>query len=265
MVESFDVIHKLIERYDYGGAYDLLIEEGLEETDAEKIINSCRYATNFDFKTSRYHLNELDEDVDKLEIIQKTKKNLDELIKGVPDAIFSELMENIKIQIVNEEFIDFLGRVYRFKEALYKYIFISSIDEYRKFSFTSDIVLKKNILRILKKKFKIYNGSTIFGISSYIQKFQKTNHKFQKVDKILNTNKMNEIIELRHNSIIGHGFAGVSIDDIYKIYGNPYNVLDDFEDCLKILGIKILKYKYGHLNELLYELICDLKESELDE
>ncbi|MCD6435681.1 MAG: hypothetical protein J7L15_04775 [Clostridiales bacterium] len=265
MTQSRTVIHKLIERYDYGGAYDLLLDDSREESNAGKIINSCRYGINFDFKTARYHLNILDENVDKLAVIQSTKKNLDELMKGDPSAIFSELLENIKIQIVDEEFIDFLGRVYRFKEAVYKYIFISSLDEHKKFSFLSDMVLKKNVLRILKRKYKIYSGSVIFGISSYIQKYQKTNYKFQQVDKILNADKMNEIIELRHNSIIGHGFEGVSIDDIYKIYGNPYNVLDDFEECLGILGIKVIKYKYGHINELLYKLIYELNESDLNE
>ena len=57
MLESNQVINKLIERYDYGGAYDILTHENLEGTSAGKIINSCRYAINFDFKTARYHLN----------------------------------------------------------------------------------------------------------------------------------------------------------------------------------------------------------------
>ncbi|MBN2261243.1 MAG: hypothetical protein JW702_11895 [Clostridiales bacterium] len=265
MAQSCNVIHKLIERYDYGGAYDIMLENGLEETDAGKIINSCRYAINFDFKTAKYNLSELNETLLNSEIIVATKKNLDELIKGNPDAIFSELMENIKIQIVNEEFIDFLGRVYRFKEAIYKFIFISSLGDKKKFSFLTDVVLKKNILRILKKKFNIYSGSTIYGISNYINKYQKNEFKYIKVDKILNADKMNEIIELRHNSIIGHGFSGVSVDDIYRAYGNPYNVLDDFEDCMNILDIKIFKYKYGQLNEVLYHLTCDLKEKNEDE
>ena len=110
MTQSRTVIHKLIERYDYGGAYDLLLDDSREESNAGKIINSCRYGINFDFKTARYHLNILDENVDKLAVIQSTKKNLDELMKGDPSAIFSELLENIKIQIVDEEFIDLKKR-----------------------------------------------------------------------------------------------------------------------------------------------------------
>ncbi len=260
MLESNHVINKLIERYDYGGAYDLLTQANLEETAAGKIINSCRYAINFDFKTARYHLNELEESVDKKTIITSVKKNLDELIVGKPNAIFSELLENIKIQIVNEEFIDFLGRVYRFKEAVYKYMFISSTEDQKRFSFLNEKVLKKNLMKVLKKQFKIYNNNTVFGISSYINKYQKSNYKFIEVDKMLNASKMNDLIELRHNSIIGHGFVGVSIDDIYKIYGNPYNVLDDFEECMEMLDIKLFKYKYATLNELIIELIELIEE-----
>ncbi len=40
------------------------------------------------------------------------------------------------------------------------------------------------------------------------------------VARTLNSDKMTELIELRNNSIVGHGFTGVSIDDIYKVYGN---------------------------------------------
>ena len=264
MLDSKNVINKLIERYDYGGAYDLLVQVNLEDTPAGRIINSCRYAINFDFKTAYYHISELGDTVESEKIIIKTKSNLQALIKGSPEAIFSELLENIKIQIVNEEFIDFLGRVYRFKEAIYKYIFLSTSESDRKFSFTSDHVMKKNILKSLKKKYKLYSSSTVYGISRYIHKYLDQD-KYKAVDKILTTGKMIELIELRHSSIIGHGFIGASIDDIYKIYGNPYNVLDDFEECLELLDIHIFKYKYAGLNELLYKLINELEEPSDDE
>lgn len=57
------------------------------------------------------------------------KKNLEKLIDGEPLTLFSELMENLEFQIVNEEYIDFLGRVYRFKEAILKYMFVKKLEE----------------------------------------------------------------------------------------------------------------------------------------
>ncbi len=47
MIRSYNVIIKLIDRYDYGGALELLSEIGLENSDAAVLMDSCRYAVNF--------------------------------------------------------------------------------------------------------------------------------------------------------------------------------------------------------------------------
>jgi len=119
LIKSYDIIVKLIDRYDYGGALDILYEKGLEDSDAAIIIKSCKYAVNFDFETAYKILMLLSDEKRNAQTMLKLIKNLKELIDGDPNAIFSELMENIKFQIVNEEYIDFLGRVYRFKEAIF--------------------------------------------------------------------------------------------------------------------------------------------------
>ena len=56
MLNANQVLLKLIERYDYGGAYTLLVNLGLEQTDLSHIIKSCRYAINFDFESARQAL-----------------------------------------------------------------------------------------------------------------------------------------------------------------------------------------------------------------
>jgi hypothetical protein len=127
------------------------------------------------------------------------------------------------------------------------------------------MMVKRNILRILKKQYKIYNNNTIYGIASFIQKYQKHNEPFLKIDRILSTNKMEELIDLRHSSIIGHGFKGVSEEDIYRIYGNPYHVLDDYEECLERLKLRIDKYKYARLNELICHLIDNGGDGDSDD
>jgi len=71
----------------------------------------------------------------------------------------------------------------------------------------------------------------------------------------MNSEKMNQLIELRHDSLIGHGFKGVSAEEIQKVYGNPYNVLDDFRTCLLSLGIEVQRYKYSIVNELISEFL----------
>ena len=53
MIESMQVVQKLIERYDYGGALEVLREKAMERTDAGVLINSCRYSKNFDFNREK--------------------------------------------------------------------------------------------------------------------------------------------------------------------------------------------------------------------
>lgn len=256
-MDTFKVIRKLIDRYDYGGALDLLKDKGLEETDVAKLVNSCRYAVNFDFKTAKHILTTISGDKDHPQI-KKTKKNLDQLIDGYPEAIFSELMENIKFQLVNEEYIDFLGRVYRFKEAILKYLFVINHTDKTRFSLNSLHMEKREILKRLRKKYRIYNSNLMYGITTYIHRYLKNEYKFSEVEKILNTEHMGDLIELRNDSIVGHGFKGVSLEDIHRYYGNPYNVLDDFDKCLRKLDIKLERYKYSLINDYIYELLDQL-------
>jgi hypothetical protein len=257
-MDTFKTLRKLVDRYDYGGALDLLNDRGLEDTDVAKVMNSCRYAVNFDFKTAKYLLNTLSEAEKEKPNVKDMSKNLDALIDGHPDAMFSELMENIKFQIVNEEYIDFLGRVYRFKEALLKYIFVSNHIGKNRFSLINVQMEKREILKKLRKKYRIYNSNLMYGITTYIHRYLKNEYKYSEIEKILNSDHMKSLIELRNDSIVGHGFQGVSIDDIYRYYGNPYNVLDDFDKCLKKLDVKLFRYKYSVINKYIYSLIDDL-------
>jgi len=253
MINSLTIIYKLIDRYDYGGALELMVEEGLEKTDAAILMDSCRYAINFDFKNAKRKLYVLEDDIKIKKEIQDMEKNLKELIKGSPEAMFSELLESIKFQIVNEEFIDFLGRVYRFKEAIFKYMFIRKHLNRTDFYLLSNLVSKRNILKILRKKHKIYNSNLVYALTTYFNRNQKDDYKYVEIIKTLNSEKMTALIELRNESVVGHGFVGVSVDEIYRHYGNPYNVLDDFRRCLELLDIKINRYKYANINTFIKE------------
>jgi len=257
-LETYKTIRQLINRYDYGGALDLLKDFELENTDAALIVNSCRYAVNFDFKTAKFLLSNVSDERKNDAEIQMIAKNLESLIDGNPDAMFSELMENIKFQIVNEEYIDFLGRVYRFKEAMLKYLFVKNHIGKNRFSLLTIHMEKREILKKLRKKYRIYNSNLMYGITTYIHRYLKNEYKYSEIEKILNSDHMKSLIELRNDSIVGHGFKGVSVDDIYRYYGNPYNVLDDFDKCLKKLDIKLFRYKYSVINEYIELLLDDL-------
>ena len=79
MAESVKMIKKLIERYDYCGAHEILKELGLENTDTGVLINSCRYAVNFDFFMARKQLRLLSKEAQKMTECQLLIDNLDAL------------------------------------------------------------------------------------------------------------------------------------------------------------------------------------------
>lgn len=253
MIPAFNVILKLIDRYDYGGALELLSECGLENTDAAILMDSCRYAVNFDFKTARQLLYNASDELLESKDLKALIRNLNDLVDGEPEAIFSELMENVKFQIVNEEYIDFLGRIYRFKEAVMKYMFAIRHANRTRFSFHLPLMSKRYILKTLRKQYKIFNSSLIFAITTYFYRNAKEEKKTIEIVRLLNSEKMLALIDLRNESIVGHGFVGVSVDDIYRVYGNPYNILDDFRVCLEHLDIQINRYKYAKINDLIKE------------
>lgn len=261
MINSINVIKKLIDRYDYGGALELMQEEGLDKTDAAILMDSCRYAINFDFKNAKRALYGLSLEFKNTKEVKEIDKSLNDLIKGDPNEMFSELLENIKFQIVNEEFIDFLGRVYRFKEAIFKYMFVRKHINKTDFYLLTPVASKRNILKVLRKQYKIFNSNLVFGLTTYFGRHSKEDYKYNEVLKILNCEKMNELIEVRNESIVGHGFIGVSIDEIYKVYGNPYNVLDDFRTCLDLLDIRLNRYKYSNINLLIKSRLDYLNNS----
>lgn len=265
MINSLNVITKLIDRYDYGGALEMLVEQGFENTNPAILMDSCRYAVNFDFKSAKKKLSRLSNEMKKKKEIKAIERNLSDLVNGDPAALFSELLENIKFQVVNEQYIDFLGRLYRLKEAIFKYMFALKTMGRADFLMTSPIVSKKNILKILRKQYNIYNSNLIFALTTFFNKNRngKANggeYKYTEIMKILNSQKMNNLIELRNDSIVGHGFIGISIDDIYKMYGNPYNVLDDFRACLSALDVDILRFKYSEINLLIKEELDKLDQ-----
>lgn len=250
------IFAKLIERYDYGGAYEVLKEHGLENGDAGILVNVCRYSVNFDFHTAKYLLTTVSQEAHAHPLYNRLKENLSALNDGHPDALMSELLENMRFQIVNEEYIDFLGRVYRFKEAIYKYMFIKSQRLDKAFTMKLHFLQKKEILKILRKQYRIFNGNLIYALEDYFRRDKTYAHVSGPIIQRMNTDRMDALIDLRHNSLIGHGFMGVSLPDIQRTYGNPYNVLEDFKVSLIELGVHVDQHKYTDINTAILEHIC---------
>ncbi|WP_195940519.1 hypothetical protein [Romboutsia sp. 1001713B170131_170501_G6] len=250
------VIYKFLQRYDYDAVIDVLEEVGIVEGDLYLLMESSKYAINFDFKKASISLNNMSSEMLGRREIKRLISNLENLENGEPEDILSELIENMKIQIVNEEYIDFLGRLYRLKEALFKYIFVSTKENKKyKVSMHGYMVSKKNILYTLKKKYNIYNGNLITGVTNYINRYIKKTKRMEKVVDILNGERLENLIKLRNESPVGHGFKGVSKEDIEELYGNPMEVVQDLVKACELLDLGIKMNKYDNINEMAIQMI----------
>lgn len=250
------VISKFLERYDYDAVLDILEEAGIIDGDLYLLMESSKYAVNFDFNKASISIGKMSEQMLSRREITKLMSNLENLKLGEPEDILSELIENMKIQIVNEEYIDFLGRLYRLKEAVFKYIFVSTKElKTYKVYMHGYTVSKKNILYTLKKKYNIYNGNLIHGITQYIDKYLKKTKRMDKVVEILNSERLENLIKIRNESPVGHGFKGVSKEDIEDIYGNPMEVVQDLVKACELLDLGIKMDKYDDINEMAIHMI----------
>ncbi|MGL5313550.1 MAG: hypothetical protein ACRC92_09905 [Peptostreptococcaceae bacterium] len=249
-------ISKFLDRYDYDSVLDILEEAGILDGDLYFLIESSQYAQNFNFKEALKCLEKMSESMLSRREIQKLKTNLKNLELGEPEEILSELVENMKIQVVNQEYIDFLGRLYRLKEALFKYIFVSTKESktYR-VNMYGYMLSKKNILYTLKKKYNIYNGNLIHGVTQYINRHVKKTKRMEKVVEILNSERLESLIKMRNESPVGHGFKGASKEEIEEIYGNPMEVIQDLVKACELLDLGITVNKYDNINEMAIQMI----------
>ncbi len=263
MSEESKIIDTLLDRYDYAGVYDLLLELALAETDFAHIVKSCRYAINFDFDRAIDIIYACSDQTLVKPRIKAFIESLRHAKAGRAEAVFSELVESIKIQLLNDQLIDFLGRVYRFKEGILKYLFIQRYTGNKRIDLLSENMSKRYQLRLLRSKFDIHNNNISYAITTYFEKYQAADFKAKKIIEIMESKQFNRLIELRNASIVGHGFIGVSRRDIADVYGDPLAVLDRFYECLDLLELTVEKQKYDNINKFLRELSSHLRARQL--
>lgn len=247
MGELFTVFVDHLSNYSYASCQNLLQECGYEDTDIFKLMRSFKYALNFDFEYAMKLLETTTVKFKHTKDYREIKLNLTGLIEGRPDAIFCELMFNIKMQVWREEYVDFLGRLYRYREAVLKYLFLQT-QGLRPIGMLTKEMSKRFQLDMLKEKYDIHVYNLGLAIVQYFRKYQTKDYAVMRVLDILDSPKMLELMNLRNESIIGHGFHGVSIRDIEAVYGDVDELLGDVLKSLAYTGLKIDEEKYDRWN-----------------
>lgn len=186
----------------------------------------------------------------KRRLIQRLQSHFKKLIIGEAEHLFFELLFSSYIQMQNEEYIDFIGRVYRYKEAMLKYLFILKHGK-KKISLHSNSMGKKHQLKILRKKYKIYTYNFSAALSQFFKKYHSKDRTVMKILGVLNSRQMLELMSLRNSSIIGHGFLGASRLDLVGVYGEPLKIIEDLKKCISMLELELDYTWYDTINEML--------------
>jgi len=235
------------------------------------------YKKLFDFKRA---LEEFEKAYNCENIKIKDKKEIQkqiELIKGLEEVdvnkivirdnieiyakLIDLLIENAKIKWENGECVDFVGRIFRLKEAMLRMIIEKEFnistnpekikDEKTGKKFNRYLEFEKflddnpDILNYLEKETdwnsrKEPNNKVLDWILGYMVGSNKK--KWKRYGKIYGFSKnLEKLAELRNESILAHGFKGISKRDIVEKYGggDENKIIRDLDEIKK------------HINELL--------------
>jgi len=244
---------ELVRNFDYAAMSDHLDDK----SDDEKFISTlCQYARHrlyFDVSTAQSIARQA------VGEFRSSEKNMYEdflidlkkLEQRNHAYLIAELFHNIVIKYIRREFVDFLGRLYRFKEAVLTYFIETALGittemdmkTGRPAAFFQWVENNYNFQQFVKSE-KTRYGTPIdiknFGVPLLMVCFKylkvrcpKTS--YQKTYNILQ--KIENLLDLRNRSIIGHGFRGVSeniireqydgeiIDDLGSIVGDIFHMI----------------------------------------
>ncbi|OQX06112.1 MAG: hypothetical protein BWK80_51235 [Desulfobacteraceae bacterium IS3] len=208
------------------------------------------------------------------EVFEYLVSDLQKIRSGDHVSLIAELFYNMRIKYLRQEFVDFLGRLYRFQEAVPRYLIE------KEFSISTDVDPKTgkqtDLDRLLEsneelKGFiasqKMPKGGNIdpsrvgtprlvafldFLIEKKgMEKLRPVSDFFKKTEKLMN---------IRNNSIIGHGFKGVSEEIIKENYDG--DVLEDLKAVVSLVleksGRESESDPFERINRILIERIGQL-------
>ncbi len=235
---------ELLNRHDYAGIINLLETNHIETRKMHLLLEYAHNRLCFNFDTANAKMDEFLNALPLLEREEYEKLKIDFSDKR---TFINELFQNMVIKWENGEYVDFIGRLFRFNEALLQLIFEieteTKIDWQtkgvgnRQFSDTltnypdlkNMLYTKLNIPRM--QEIKTSEGALDICFYYFVRMDGK---RWGPIWKIYdNTKKL--VKEFRHYSIVAHGFNGVSRDDIVKFYGSE-QVIEDLRTIVNLLS-----------------------------
>lgn len=278
-------IRESVQSYDYYAALELLKnhgEEYLQEKERSTLYSLLSYANNrFSFNfidaeaTLRHVYDTLPRFRDKVGVLLGEIPTLTDSTTDTTSTMLEELYQNMWVLYQRGQYIDFLGRFFRFHEALLKYFVQRKLN----------VPLTKNEKQVDPKWYDEQTELIAFAEndkttgSKMLIKGRDLNrhnmkciiefydqHKGTKTTVLAGTQVIENLADLRNKLILAHGWSGCSEVDIFEKIKTDLQITDinDLENKLFELlrtvfidafGYSINQNAYNTMNEVIMSII----------
>lgn len=244
--ENSSLVRRLAERFDYNA-----IKEQKISKDISWLAEYGHYRAQFNFKEAYKTLLKISE-LNVAEFVSRARRELLILLGQSDDpgvqlqAQIREVVANMDLCFQRGQYTDFLGRAFRLVEATYSWLSWQKMSGFRFNIYTFEQDMKEFLLKnqnlstyMNNKNIHWYNPSTRLW-QEIFEFYYKNETKPHIMDIILNISPLKD---KRNNSILAHGFNGISREDILSDFANKDE--KEYQDKIK----KLLRYFSPHDDE----------------
>lgn len=284
-----DTIRENIENYDYYAALKM-IQNHSEEFEVkhsikniEQLLQYAHSRASFDFEKAEESIQQVWDNGPQYRRVVEELYNqiydLNDLNDSNINRMMSELYWNMWMLYQRGQFIDVVGRVFRFHEESLQQILKDRLGiplkEKGKYVNESWLMGQKNLLNYLENykggRVELNRPLTRFSMEAIIAFYIKQGNSELQI--FLNTSKaLDKLAELRNKLIFAHGWKGCSEQDIYNHVNKelPINDISELEDTFfrmlrtqlfvlfnnNELGVRNI---YQEINKVLFQFIDDIR------
>lgn len=259
-----EVCNSFLDEYNFTGAIKVMESRQFCDSDALYLAKYAEARLRFDFSSAIINLEKFgkrDELIETLsgsiskftqDIKQANSNSSDEEWEEWLDLQkqkIAELAMNSEVKWFQGEYADFLGRIFRFKEATQRFIFEREThhsSEKKKGKFPDFEKYLKNdeyFRRKLEKKKNLRCEPTGLVMEIYLKKLKEMKSELSKTIDVIEN--LENLADLRNKSIIAHGYRPITREEIETYYNG--NILSDLDEVVKYFNEEDRKISIDNL------------------
>ncbi|MBI2848721.1 MAG: hypothetical protein HYX88_01125 [Chloroflexi bacterium] len=264
-----ELIQHHLQASDYSAVAAMLNEA--REPELWYLAHYAKHRLHFNADTALKYIDYLEKVTSGQERVfcQELRAQVEEIERGDLLALIREVYFNARIKYRQEEYVDFLGRVFRLQEAVLRYVverklaFSTALDKKtRTFKAFTEGVESNHVLHKFLEE-KSYEGQrlkwhqvnipTLMAVLEFLllssqEPSLSSSEREAYSESYRIFKKLKKLSELRDQSIIAHGFQGISRKIIAESYGEG-DVIEDLSRVVAVLGIDAANDPFEKIKE----------------